>query len=88
MGRSGGLTGERQRKDPIAESRNRIPCHGSGKATMPLTTEEVLEQHVKCFFEGDLEGIVSDYSTDAVLFTPKWAAEGPRFDSGILPRLD
>jgi hypothetical protein len=37
---------------------------------MASTTEEVLRRHVTCFFEGDLEGIVSDYSADAVLFTP------------------
>jgi ketosteroid isomerase-like protein len=36
---------------------------------MASTTEEVLRRHVKCFFDGDLEGIVSDYSADAVLFT-------------------
>ena len=34
------------------------------------------ERHVKCFFEGDLEGIVSDYSADAVLFTPNGPLKG------------
>lgn len=43
---------------------------------MALTTEEVLQRHVKCFFEGDLEGIVSDYSADAVLFTPNGPLKG------------
>jgi ketosteroid isomerase-like protein len=43
---------------------------------MALTTEEVLRRHVKCFFEGDLEGIVSDYSADAVLFTPNGRLKG------------
>ncbi len=37
---------------------------------MASTTEEVLRRHVKCFFEGNLDGLVSDYSADAVLFTP------------------
>jgi ketosteroid isomerase-like protein len=46
------------------------------KATMASTTEEVLRRHVKCFFEGDLEGIVSDYSADAVLFTPSGPLKG------------
>ena len=46
------------------------------EATMASTTEEVLERHVKCFFEGDLEGIVSDYSADAVLFTPSGPLKG------------
>jgi ketosteroid isomerase-like protein len=43
---------------------------------MASTTEDVLRRHVKCFFEGDLEGIVSDYSTDAVLFTPNGPLKG------------
>jgi len=37
---------------------------------MASTTEDVLRRHVKCFFDGDLDGIVWDYSADAVLFTP------------------
>jgi ketosteroid isomerase-like protein len=43
---------------------------------MASTTEEVLQRHVKCFFEGNLEGIVSDYSADAVLFTPNGPLKG------------
>jgi ketosteroid isomerase-like protein len=33
-------------------------------------TAAVLENHLKCFGQGDLEGIMSDYAPDAVLFTP------------------
>jgi ketosteroid isomerase-like protein len=43
---------------------------------MAATTEEVLQRHVTCFFEGDLEGLVSDYSEDAVLFTPHGPLKG------------
>jgi ketosteroid isomerase-like protein len=43
---------------------------------MASTTEEVLRRHVRCFFEGDLEGVVSDYSADAVLFTPNGPLKG------------
>ena len=43
---------------------------------MASTTEEVVGRHVKCFFEGDLEGIVSDYSADAVVFTPTGPLRG------------
>ena len=43
---------------------------------MASTTEEVLRRHVKCFFEGDLEGLVSDYSADAVFFTPDGPLKG------------
>ncbi|MGE5219114.1 MAG: nuclear transport factor 2 family protein [Chloroflexota bacterium] len=38
------------------------------------STKDVLEHHLKCFDEGDLEGILSDYAPSAVLFTP----DGPR----------
>jgi ketosteroid isomerase-like protein len=37
------------------------------------STKEVLDHHLKCFREGDLEGILSDYAPSAVLFT----ADGP-----------
>ena len=37
------------------------------------STKDVLDNHLKSFGEGDLEGILSDYAPDAVLFTP----EGP-----------
>jgi len=43
---------------------------------MASTTEEVLQRHVRCFFECDLEGVVSDYSADAVLFTPNGPLKG------------
>ena len=43
---------------------------------MAFTTEEVLQRHLKCFFEGDLEGIVLDYSADAVLFTSNGPLKG------------
>ena len=46
------------------------------RTTMAPTTEEVLHRHVKSFFEGDLDGIVSDYSADAVLFTPNGPLKG------------
>jgi len=34
------------------------------------STKDVLDHHIKCFGEGDLKGILSDYAPDAVLFTP------------------
>ena len=43
---------------------------------MAATTEDVLRRHVKSFFEGDLEGIVSDYSAEAVFFTPNGPLRG------------
>jgi ketosteroid isomerase-like protein len=34
------------------------------------STKEVLDNHLKCFGAGDLNGILSDYAPGAVLFTP------------------
>jgi ketosteroid isomerase-like protein len=33
-------------------------------------TKDVLHHHLKCFGEGDLKGILSDYAPGAILFTP------------------
>jgi ketosteroid isomerase-like protein len=33
------------------------------------STKEVLDNHLKCFGEGDLKAILSDYAPGAVLFT-------------------
>lgn len=40
------------------------------------TTKDVLDRHLKCFGDGDLEGIVSDYEPDALLFTPDGPLRG------------
>ena len=37
------------------------------------STKDVVDNHLKCFGERNLEGILSDYARGAVLFTP----EGP-----------
>jgi ketosteroid isomerase-like protein len=37
------------------------------------STKDVLDHHLKCFGEGDLKGILSDYAPGAVLFT----SDGP-----------
>jgi len=34
------------------------------------TTSEVVDRHMKCFEERDLDGVLADYSADAVLFLP------------------
>ena len=34
------------------------------------STRDVTDHHIKCFFDFDLEGILSDYAPTAVLFTP------------------
>lgn len=42
-----------------------------------MTTSDVLDQHLKCFSENDLDGVVADYSSDAVLFVPGKPLKGP-----------
>jgi len=36
-------------------------------------TKDVLDHHLNCFGQGDLDGILADYAPDAVVFT----ADGP-----------
>ena len=41
------------------------------------TTNDVLNQHLKSFGENDVDGILADYSPDAVLFIPGRPLKGP-----------
>ena len=41
------------------------------------TTGDVLDQHLECFTDNDLDGVVADYSSDAVLFVPGKPLKGP-----------
>ena len=41
------------------------------------TTSDVLDQHLKCFSENDLDGVLADYTSDAVLFVPDGPLRGP-----------
>jgi hypothetical protein len=41
-----------------------------------FSTKSVIDHHLKCFGEGDLQGILSDYAPDAVLFTPAGPLQG------------
>jgi len=40
------------------------------------TTNDVVDQHMKAFSEHDLDGVLADYSPDAVLFTPSQPLKG------------
>jgi ketosteroid isomerase-like protein len=40
------------------------------------TTSDFLDQHLNSFYNNDLEGILADYSSDAVLFTPAKPLKG------------
>jgi ketosteroid isomerase-like protein len=46
------------------------------------STHEVLENHLHSFSQGDLDGILSDYAPDAILFTPDGPLKG---ESAIRP---
>ena len=42
----------------------------------PLSTSDVLDRHLNSFAKYDLDGILADYSSDAVLFTPAGPLRG------------
>ena len=41
-----------------------------------VSTKEVLDHHLKCFGEGDVNGILSGYAPGAILFTPDGPLKG------------
>jgi ketosteroid isomerase-like protein len=41
-----------------------------------VSTTDVLNHHLKCVFGNDLDGVLEDYSPDAVLFTPSGPLKG------------
>ena len=43
---------------------------------MLATTQEVLNHHLECVGTGDLDGLMSDYTSDSKLFTPHGVLEG------------
>jgi len=40
------------------------------------TTSDVLDNHLKCFGENDLDGVLADYASDVVLFMPDKPLKG------------
>ena len=43
----------------------------------PLSTSDVVDRHLSSFAKYDVDGILADYSSDAVLFTPTGPLKGP-----------
>ena len=41
-----------------------------------MSTKDVFDHHVQCFGEGDLQGILADYSPSAIMFTPDGPLKG------------
>ena len=48
------------------------------KTTTTTTTKQIVDHHLGAFFERDLDGILSDYAPDAVLFTANGPLRGLR----------
>ena len=42
-----------------------------------ISTSDVLDRHLKSFAEYDVDGLLADYSSDAVLFVPSGPLKGP-----------
>jgi len=42
-----------------------------------LSTSDVLDRHLKSFAENDVDGLMADYSSDAVFFAPGGPLKGP-----------
>ena len=40
------------------------------------STKDIIDRHLKCFAEGDLTGLLSDYAPDTVMFLPDGARRG------------
>jgi hypothetical protein len=60
-----------------------VECHPPGlakkqeKTMTTLSTSDVLDRHLNSFAKFDVAGIVADYSSDAILFTPTGPLRGP-----------
>jgi ketosteroid isomerase-like protein len=44
---------------------------------MSATTQQVLDHHLQCFGEGNLDGILEDYTAASLLLTPDGILRGP-----------
>ena len=49
-----------------------------------VSTSDVLDRHLKAFAEYDVDGVLADYSPDAVLFVPTITAQS--FAAMIKPK--
>ena len=51
------------------------------------STAEVMAHHFKCFADRDLDGIVADYSADALFFTLDDVLRSPEAIRGVFEKL-
>src|SRR5215831_16778923 len=65
------------RKMRRSGARSRALQIGCRRRSPMRTTSDVINQHLKAFGGNDLDGILADYSPEAVLFTPGGPLKGP-----------
>ena len=51
------------------------------------STKDVIDNHIRRFREGNLEGVLDDYSPDAVMFTPSGTLRGRSEIKGLFQKL-
>jgi ketosteroid isomerase-like protein len=51
------------------------------------STAEVLDHHLKCFANRDIDGVLADYSEDAVFFGSEGALRGPNAIKPVFERM-
>lgn len=51
------------------------------------STSAVIKNHLKCFGDRNLDGILSDYASDAVLFTPEGTLRGVESIRGLFQAM-
>jgi ketosteroid isomerase-like protein len=51
------------------------------------STAELLDHHLKCFAARDMDGVLADYSADAVFLRPEGALRGPNAIKPVFERM-
>jgi hypothetical protein len=57
------------------------------ESEIPTPMKDVLERHLKCFGETNLESILADHAPEAILFTPGGMLKGPRSNKALFQTL-
>ena len=60
---------------------------GVPAAPAQRSTQEILDHHLKCFVGVDLDGIIADSASDAILFTPSGTLKGRDAIHGLFQAL-
>jgi hypothetical protein len=77
MGGDPRTTGPLARRARLHEDRaDRIHTRGASMAATTRTPQEVFQHHAEVLIAGDIDGIVEDYSDDAIFITPAGTLHG------------